>query len=149
VCLQPFPNDYFTRLDSSGATGRRIDFNILAMPRNAVGKPIDPTEWNLGDGFSPGSLITVHIPGLDNQQALNRTGAVPLNDLEAYTAASAPIVVIDATARSHPRWPIWTEMDANASSDGTRNVIIRPAVNFTEGHRYIVALRDLQDANGN
>ncbi|HUZ30019.1 MAG TPA: hypothetical protein VMU90_12300 [Solirubrobacteraceae bacterium] len=148
VCLQPFPNNYFTALDRSTPTGRRINFNILAMPRNAVGKPIDPTEWNLADGFSPGSLITVHIPGLDNQQALDSTGGVPLNNLPAYQNPGAPMVVIDATDPTHPRWPIWTEMDSQSSNDSVRNLIIRPARNFTERHRYVVALRDLKDAQG-
>jgi hypothetical protein len=149
VCLQPFPNDYFTKLDSGTTTGRQINFNPLAMPRNAADKPIDPTAWNQGDGFSPGSLITLHVPGLDNQTALGETGSVALDDLPAYKDPGAPIVVIDATAPGHPRWPIWTEMDANASSDSVRNLVIRPAVNFTEGHRYIVALRNLKDAQGN
>jgi hypothetical protein len=39
-------------------------------------------------------------------------------------------------------------MDANASSDATRNLIIRPAKNFREGHTYIVALRDMRDSKG-
>ena len=149
VCLSPFPNDYFTALDSQTKTGRRINFNILAMPRNAAGKPIDPTEWNRNDGFSPGALITVHIPGLDNQRALDQTGGVPIGNMAAYQDANAPFVVIDASSRSLPRWPIWTEVDSNASSDSVRNLVIRPAVNFTEGHRYIVALRSLKDASGN
>jgi hypothetical protein len=149
ACLQPFPNDYFTALDGHTKTGRRINFNILAMPRNAAGRPIDPTEWNRNDGFSPGSAITVHIPGLDNQHALDRTGGVPITDLAAYRNANAPIVVIDAGSPASPRWPVWTEIDSGASSDSVRNLIIRPAVNFTEGHRYIVALRNLEDANGN
>src|SRR2546421_103287 len=152
VCLQPFPNDYFTALDndhSTSDTGRRINFNVLAMPRNAAGKPIDPTEWNRNDGFSPGSLITAHIPGLDNQQALNQSGGVPINNLTAYQNPGAPVVVIDASDPSLRRWPIWTEMDSNSSGDSVRNLIIRPAVNFTEGHRYIVALRNLKDTNGN
>jgi hypothetical protein len=148
VCLAPFPNDYFTALDSQTKTGRRINFNFLAMPRNAAGKPIDPTEWNRNDGFSPGSLITVHIPGLDNQQALAQTGGVPITNLAAYKDPSAPFVVIDASSHSPSRWPIWTEIDSNSSSDSVRNLIIRPAVNFTEGHRYIVALRNVKDASG-
>src|SRR5437764_6268158 len=148
VCLQPFPNNYFTRLDQT-ATGRRINFNLLAMPRNAAGKPIDPTEWNQADGFSPGSLITVHVPGLDNQPALQQTGGVPLNNLQAYQDPGAAIVVIDATDPAHPRWPIWTETDSNSANDSVRNLIIRPAQNFTERHRYIVALRSLKDASGN
>src|SRR4051795_4921719 len=71
VCLQPFPNDYFTKTDSRTDPGRRVHFDLLAMPRNAAGKPIDPTEWNRNDGFSPGALITLHIAGLDNQMALD------------------------------------------------------------------------------
>src|SRR5260370_10801355 len=90
VCLQPFPNNYFTVRDQATPTGRRIDFNLLAMPRNAAGKPIDPTEFHRADRFSPGSLITVHIPGLDNQQALERTGGGPLNNLAAYQNPGAP-----------------------------------------------------------
>src|SRR5437764_9064019 len=94
VCLQPFPNNYFTRLDGQAATGRHIDFNLLAMPRNAAGKPIDPTEWNQADGFSPGSLITLHITGHDNQKALGQTAGVPLNNLQAYQDPRAAIGVI-------------------------------------------------------
>ena len=146
VCLQPFPNDYFTVLDPSTKTGRRIHFNILAMPRNVAGKPIQPREWNKSDGFSPGSLITVHVPGLDNQAAYDKTAPVPINNLDAYSADGAPVVVIDT--RTGKRWPIWTEMDSNATSDATRNLIIRPAINFTEGDRYVVALRDLKNQSG-
>jgi hypothetical protein len=147
VCLQPFPNDYFTKLDPSARTGRRVHFSMLAMPRNAIGKPIQPRAWNKSDGFSPGSLITVHIPGLDNLAAYDQTAPVPLNDLGSYADPNAPVVVIDANTGK--RWPIWTEIDSGASSDADRNLIIRAAVNFTEGHRYIVALRDLKSANGN
>ena len=146
VCLQPFPNDFFTVRDRQTDTGRRVDFDLLAMPHNAAGKPIDPTEWNRNDGFSPGSLITLHIPGLDNPRALNNTGGVPISNLQASYDANAPIVVLDADTLQ--RQLIWTELDSNASSDSVRNLIIRPAANLAEGHRYIVALRDLKDSNG-
>ena len=53
-CLLPFPNDYFTVADPTTATGRRVSFNPLAMPRNVAGKPVDPIELNKNDGFSPG-----------------------------------------------------------------------------------------------
>ena len=39
-CLLPYPNDWFTRHDPTSATGRRLDLNVLAMPRNVEGKPI-------------------------------------------------------------------------------------------------------------
>src|SRR3954468_4233479 len=147
VCLQPSPNNYFTTADSSAKTGLKVNFDITDMPRNAANKPIDPTEWNRNDGFSPGSEITTYVPGLD----LKATGGVPINHLEQYTADDAPIVVIDTTTRKHQkpkRWPIWTEMDTNASSPQTENLIVRPALNFKEGHTYVVALRNLKDKDG-
>src|SRR6476619_1416862 len=61
ACMLPFPNDLYTKADPSTRTGRRIDFNVLAMPRNQAEKPIDPTDWNRADGFSPGSDIVTEI----------------------------------------------------------------------------------------
>src|SRR5262249_10273691 len=59
----------------------------------------------------------------------------------------APIVIIDAqTGRRHP---YWAELDASAPDDAHRLLMVRPTENFREGHRYIVALRDLVDRNGN
>src|SRR3954469_6836081 len=56
VCMLPFPNDYLTKADPTTPTGRRLDFDLAGMPSNKAGKPIDPTDWNRADGFSPGSL---------------------------------------------------------------------------------------------
>lgn len=146
VCLQPWPNDYFTRPDAGTPTGRRLDLKITAMPRNAAGVPIRPDEYNRNDGFGPGSPIHVKIPGLDNQPAFDRTGLVPITDMARTYDRDQPAVVIDAATRQ--RHLIWAELDANAHSDADRNLYIRPGVNWQEGHRYIVALRDLRDANG-
>src|SRR3954462_1414074 len=77
ACLLPFPNDRFTVADPTTPTGRRINFSPLAMPRNVAGKPIDPTEWNRNDGFSPGSMILTVVPGVD----LGKTGAAPVTDV--------------------------------------------------------------------
>jgi hypothetical protein len=140
ACMLPFPNDFFTKADRSTPTGRRVAFDLTSMPRNVAGKPIDPADWNRADGFSPGSQITAYVPGLD----LARTGAVPITDIGAYADRDAPVVVIDA--RSGRRWPIWTELDQSIDHHA---LLIRPAKNFREGHRYIVALRDLKDAQGN
>ena len=66
------------------------------MPRNVAGKPIDPTDRNRADGFSPGSQITTYVPGLEPG---GKTGAVPITDIGAYTDRDAPVVVIDAAER--------------------------------------------------
>ena len=63
VCLQPWPNDFFTRPDASTPTGKRLNLQLTAMPRNAAGVPIRPDEYNRNDGFSPGSPIHTFVPG--------------------------------------------------------------------------------------
>jgi hypothetical protein len=45
------------------------------MPRDVAGKPIDPTDVNRSDGFSPGEAIATRVPGLDDLQAFANTWA--------------------------------------------------------------------------
>ncbi|MFG1946686.1 hypothetical protein [Nonomuraea sp. NPDC048826] len=141
ACLLPFPSDHYTVADRGTATGRRVAFPVEAMPRSAAGVPIDPAAWNRNDGFSPGSMILTLVPGLD----LARTGAAPITDIGASLDRDAPIVLLDM--KTGERWPYWAELDANAP-EGRRALIVRPARNLAEGHRYAVALRDLRDADG-
>ncbi|MDQ3933806.1 MAG: hypothetical protein M3340_04155, partial [Actinomycetota bacterium] len=145
-CLFPFPNDHFTSADSSTDTKKRLNLNVLSMPRNRAGKPIDPEAFNRNDGFSPGQEIVTKVPGLDNKAAFQRTGAVPIDDLDDAFRPSQPVVVIDTKTRA--RHLIWAEIDSNAPEDRS-TLIIRPGKNFVEGRRYIVALRNLRGANGN
>jgi hypothetical protein len=145
-CLLPFPSDRFTRRDPTTATGLRVAFPAQAMPENTAGKRIDPSELNRNDGFSPGTAIITRVPGLESQEALARTGAVPIDDLARAYGRRQPVVVVDAaTGRRHP---VWTEVDVNPEDPADRNVIIRPARNFLEGHRYVVALRRLRTDEG-
>ena len=150
ACLLPFPNDLHTRADKTTPTGRRIDLSLLGMPRNVAGKPIDPTDWNRADGFSPGSLIVTHVPGMDNAAAFAKTGAPPLKDISASLEKDSPIVLIDAATGK--RRLFWSELDwsigRGADTDAKRTLLIRPGKNLLEGHRYIVALRKMRDASG-
>jgi hypothetical protein len=152
LCLLPWPDDFFTRADPSTATGLRLDVDPSATPRNAAGAPIDPTDWNRLDGFSPGSPIVTHVPGMDNPQAFANTDPPTNTDIARSLDRDSPIVVIDATTGR--RWPVWAELDRSVDLNGhppppaRTALIIRPARNLAEGHRYIVALRDLKDAGG-
>jgi hypothetical protein len=145
VCLLPFPNDLFT-VKADTATGRRLDLQLTAMPRNIALKPIDPTDMNRADGFSPGTPIVVRIPGLDTKQAFAATGAVPITDVARSFDPDQPIVVINA--QTLKRQLIWAEIDANPTDPAQRTLIIRPAKNFPEGARMIVALRQMRRADG-
>ena len=74
------------------------------------------------------------------------TDPVGLADLGRYSDDDAPVVVIDATTGE--RWPIWAEIDSNASTPEETALLIHPSKNFASGHRYIVALRNLKDSAG-
>ena len=145
-CLFPFPDNRLTVPDRASATGLRVNLPTGAMPVNKQGVRVSPAPYDANDGFSPGSAILIHISGLDNARALKRTGAVPLTDLAQTYARRAPIVLIDqATGR---RQLIWAELDWNAKSPATTDLLIHPASLLPEGHTFIVALRDLRTASG-
>jgi hypothetical protein len=175
-CLLPFPSDHFTvaaapgsvQSAERGGTGRRIDFNVAAMPRNAAGKPIDPSEWNRNDGYSPGQQIITYVPGVavvkdaQGQPTGPIVGAPPItNPGISLDVANSAVLVLDAeTGEPHP---VWAEIDLNAgyllpadkidNPDPTKPakpaLIVRPAKNFAEGRRYVVVLKNLKsDATG-
>jgi hypothetical protein len=146
VCLFPWPNDRFTKRDADTPTGRRLDLARASMPRNKDGKPIDPTDVNRADGFSPGSMLLTSVPGLDTPAAARRSKLPPIGDLSRSLAKGSPVVVINA--RTGRRHPVWAEIDSNPSRPRDRVLIIRPGVNFDEGERYVVALRNLKDRRG-
>ena len=138
-CLFPWPNDYFT-------DHGHLALTASMMPRNAAGVPIEPSDYNRADGFSPGQTIVLKVPGLDTPAAFAKTGAVPITDLARTYDRRQPVVVINA--RTGRRHLIWAELDSNAGSPAATALLIHPAKSFSEGERYIVALRNLRDADG-
>jgi hypothetical protein len=146
ACLYPWPNDHFTRADPTSPTGKRLALQGGWMPRNRFGKPVSAAPYNWSDGFSPGNMIVTKVPGLDTPEAFRRTGAVPITDIERSFDRDQPIVVINA--RTLRRQLIWSELDEKPAEPRYVTLIVRPAVNFQEGERYIVALRNLRDAAG-
>jgi hypothetical protein len=147
--LYPWPSDRYTRPDATTATGLRLNLQLADMPTNVAGKPVDPTEFNRNDGFSPGSLIIARVPGLDTQAAFDRTGLVPITDVARSFDSEQPAVVIDAATGQ--RQLIWSELEypADLNPDPSQQtLVIHPARNLREGHHYVVALRRLRRADG-
>jgi hypothetical protein len=145
ACMLPFPDNYYTTADPSTPTGLRMDFKDPGMPANVNGEHIEADPYEASDGFSPGSVILVKVPGIESTEAVHRIKAVPINHLAHYRNANAPVVVIDA--ETGERWPIWVEIDDTPADQSNRVLEIHPAVNFTSGQRYIVALRNLTGAH--
>ncbi len=147
ACLAPFPNDFYTREDEGSTTGKRLDLDPDSTPANSSeGKHIAVNVLNQSDGFSPGPLLSVRIPGMDNQAAFDQSGIVSIKEMSAAYAPAQPVVLIDAATGE--RQLIWAELDSQATTDADRNLIIRPAKNLTNGHRYIVAIRNMKDSSG-
>jgi hypothetical protein len=145
-CLYPWPNDRFTVRDPSTGSGRRLAIDQASMPQNRSGTPIDVEPYNRLDGFSPGNMIVAKVPGLETPAAFEHTGGVPIQDVARSFDEGQPVVVINA--RTKERQLIWSEIDSNPTNPRDVTLIVRPAKNFSEGERYIVALRNLKNAQG-
>jgi hypothetical protein len=141
-CMLPFPNDHFTVADASTPTKRRLALVPASMPANADGVHIDVTDQNRADGWSPGSVIMAQFPGLDARRS-RLPGIV--DDTRSIDATS-PAVLLDATTgKLHP---FWAELDTNADPGTIPLLLIHPAVNFPDGHRIVVGLRNLINTAG-
>ncbi len=146
ICMAPFPNDFYTRKDPSSETGLRVDIDPNATPTDASGNHVGVSSLNEADGFSPGPLLTVRIPGMDNPEAFSNSGLVPLWEMsKAYEPAQSAVLI---DAETGQRQLIWSELDSVPTDDSIRNLYIRPGKNLENGKRYIVALRNLKDAEG-
>ena len=135
ACLLPWPNDHFVK-------NGRLALDNSMTPRSKDGKPIEASDYNRSDGFSPGQIIVTLVPGLD----LERSGVVPVNDMGRAFARRQPVVVIDA--KTHERQLVWAELNQRAKDPAKRTLNIHPGVGWKEGRRYIVALRNLRRADG-
>ncbi len=141
-CFLPYPSSWSMVPDPFSDTGLRVDVDPRSLPPNTDGDPVIADEWMRNDGFSPGTPIMALLPGVD----LTQSGAPPITDIQASLLPDSPVVLLDADTGE--RHPVWAELDSHADGPEEAVLIIRPGVNLTEGHRYVVALRHLRDGSG-
>jgi hypothetical protein len=135
ACLLPWPNDHFVKNGWLALTNSMT-------PRSKDGKPIEASDYNRSDGFSPGQILVTLVPGLD----LERSKVVPNTNMGRAFARRQPVVVIDA--KTLKRQLVWAELNVRAQDPAKRTLNIHPGVGWKEGRRYIVALRNLRRADG-
>jgi hypothetical protein len=138
-CGLPFPNNVFSVVDDATPTGRRLAFASAAMPRPNSGAMPDPAAFNERDGFSVSGTLLAYLPG-----ATTTGFADPLHIGDSLSADS-PTVLLDATTGE--RVAHFAELDVHADDDD-RALMIQPAASLAYGHRYIVAVRGVVDAEG-
>ncbi len=142
-CLLPWPNDALTVFEKSAdKNGRKLNLQEAWMPTNATEKPIDVTDMNRANGFSPGSAILLLVPGVNLEAS-----KLPTSDhIEDSLNKDAGIIITDKATKE--KIPYWAELDSRATSDSTRLLIVHPAVSLKEGHTHEVRVQSLKDIDG-
>jgi hypothetical protein len=143
TCMLPWPNDYYTRADDSTGTGRRVNLKASELPANVSGTHIDPTQLNRSDGFSPGSTLTVQVPGID----LAKSGLPTIDDLN-LNGDDSPVILLDTDTGE--KVSTWSELDVHDTYDNPAEqpLLVHPVHNLADGHHYVVALRGLKNVGG-
>jgi hypothetical protein len=163
-CAFPYPNDYYTVADASTVTGLRLALPAEIMPPTSGGQRSTPGAFNEMDGFSPGIAAMTHLPGA------TVTGLATPDTIGDSLLADSPTVILNAeTGEPVPHWVDRDEwvvqaklrIDAGEEKPDfptlTRSVeelreeqamMLRPAVRLDDATRYIVAFRDVMDAEG-
>ncbi len=141
-CSLPYPSDFFAATDPSTASGRRVSFDTAAQLLTKDDTRVDLSALHVADGFSPGNQIMALFPeGVDDSGLTFHT-----DDVGATLSASSRTILLDADTGE----PVlhFAELDPRAETDERRALLIRPLVRLADGHRYIVALHDLLDKQG-
>jgi len=142
-CPLPFPSNVYSVVDDATATGRRVQLEADAMPQDYYGGKPEADAWNHADGFTPGTALLAHFPGLLPEGLVGFPDSITI---ERSLEADCPSVVLDAA--SGERIPHWVELDMNGDDDETRLLIIHPAIRLDDEKRYIVSLSGLLDGSG-
>jgi hypothetical protein len=141
-CLLPWPSSFFLKADTTTPTGRRVAYPVAAMPKNNNEVGIDPTRYNLLDGFSVASQPIVVF-----KDGVAPDGLPTQAELAASVEASSLVWMLEMPGGG--RVPLFAELDANAQPDEPQALIIRPQAALRWNTRYVVALRSgLKDKQG-
>jgi hypothetical protein len=162
-CGFPYPNDYWTVADSSTVTGLRLALPEVTMPATGNGVRSNPDAFNEMDGFSPGIAAMTHFPGATVM------GLATPDSIQDSLSATSPTVILNTTTGE--RLAHWVDLDeyvvqAKLRIDAAEEkpqftierdieelrqeqaLMLRPAIRPEDATRYIVAIRNIRDGDG-
>ncbi len=140
LCGLPFPSNVYLVPDDASVTGARVAFGPTTLPVSDDGLQSTPDLLNVADGFSPAAGPIAFLAGASD------AGFAPPTDPAASLADDSPTVIIDADTGA--RVAHFAELDMSHDDDGRRAIMLRPVTLLEHGHRYIVALKGVVDAEG-
>src|SRR5690554_1138653 len=136
VCAFPFPNDFYTRPVKETETGKCVSL------KSGFFGATDPSVFNRADGFSASSTILFQLP-----DGIDKGFPKPTDEgIASSIETSSKTIVLDA--ETGELIPHFAEEDKNAPTAETRALTIRPVIRLKDGHRYIVAVRGVEDSSG-
>lgn len=139
LCALPFPSSYY-QTEADTVSGVQNAYPLEALPINRDSVRLVPDLLNRYDGFS---TLTPAVTFLED---LSLEGTIPWTDPDAYLAADARTVWIDA--ETGERLPHFVELDSTAESDDVRATILHPLVPMQHGRRYVIGMRGLVRNDG-
>jgi hypothetical protein len=135
ACMMPWPNAIYLHPDATTATGYRVALAAETLPTvTTTGTALDPTRWNMADGFSPaGPAITYFAERIDP------ASLVPETDIGASLKPGAATALVDMA--SGQLVAHFSGVDKNVVKDDDRQaLLITPAQRLLPDHRYAVAV---------
>jgi pimeloyl-ACP methyl ester carboxylesterase len=138
LCALPWPSSFY-QPSAATESGVMNTFPAESMPVNRDSVPVKPDALNELDGFSTLTPLLVDFGDV------SLDGVIGHQDLEAYLAADAKTVILNA--ETGERIPHFAELDRTAEP-GQQLFILRPVVAMDHGTRHIVGIRGLQKASG-
>ncbi|TNE88384.1 MAG: hypothetical protein EP330_14980 [Deltaproteobacteria bacterium] len=139
LCALPWPSSYFME-EADSPSGYQVHFFETSLPENRDDVQTRPDFINEKDGFSTNGSALVYFDDV------SLDGVVRHDDIGASLAADSKTIVLNAeTGELHPHY---VELDVSAEDPSEQLLMIRPAVPFEHGTRYIVGIRGLQKNAG-
>ena len=136
TCMMPFPNAIYLNADSTTKTGFRVALSAEMLPIvGATGKQLDPSRYNLADGFSPSTPILAYF-----DERIDATSLVTPDNPQASLSPSAATVLVDMT--SNKLVAHFSEVDLTIKGDDSdrQAIMIRPLQRLLPNHRYAAAI---------
>lgn len=133
-CTAPWPSGVFEVDDATTMTGKRLQIPQGTLPTNIDSISIDPTAWNLADGFSPAAPMVMAFPG-----GVSAQGLPPADNMTVSTQTDSPTFILDMTTGQPVAHFAEIDMQADSTPD-SQALLLRPAARLVGGHRYAVAI---------
>ncbi|MBI2395391.1 MAG: hypothetical protein HYV09_37825 [Deltaproteobacteria bacterium] len=138
-CGFPFPSSTQLADDPSTPTKKRVAFKAGALPKWG-NKDTAPSAFADNDGFSPSGTLVTYM------WRATAAGLPTQDELQTSITTKSKTIVMEADTGALV--PHWSEIDMLTPQDEDRDLMVRPVVRLKDATRYIVAIRDVVDPEG-